>query len=132
MIKKLLLISFVWGIIIFVLSSIPGNSLPSHPTIPHFDKIVHAGLYFILSLFILPVLDFSEHKWVRKSSFLIVILITSLYGGFIEIAQQSWFVNRSGELGDFLSDIAGSLIGIILYYSLLRKVLARFYDRFQR
>ncbi len=110
-----------------VLSSIPGSSLPKSPSIPHFDKIVHAGLYFILASFIMPVLDLSNNILVRKLSIPIVISIVVLYGGFIEIAQDRWFTVRSGDTFDFLSDIAGGLMAIVFYYALTKRLFKRFY-----
>ena len=125
MVKKLLIISILWAILILILSSIPGNSLPKAPTIPHFDKLVHAGLYFILSLFIIPVFDLTNNKIIRISAPVLIILIVILYGGFIEIAQENWFVNRKGDFKDFYSDIAGGILAIILYYTLLKKPIVR-------
>ena len=123
MIKKLIFISLFWIALIFILCSIPGNSLPAEPKIPYFDKLVHAGLYFFMTLFILPVLDLSRKGYIRKTSAIIVLLITAAYGGFIEIAQEHWFVNRSGDIKDFLADIAGSILGIAFYFLLLKKLI---------
>lgn len=126
MIKKLLIISLLWAILILVLSSISGNSLPKTPTIPHFDKLVHAGLYFILSSFLIPIFDFSNHAFFRKTSVFIVILIVGFYGGMIEIAQEHLFVNRSGDIIDFFSDLIGGFLGLILYYSIVKQLLTKY------
>ena len=123
MIKKLLIISLLWAVLVLVLSSIPGNSLPKTPSIPHIDKIVHAGFYFILSSFLLPVFDLSKHRFYRKTGPIIVLLIVSLYGGFIEIAQENWFTNRSGEFLDLLSDLAGGVLAIGFYFLLIKRRL---------
>ena len=42
----------IWTIIIFVLMTIPGNSIPSHGLfgIPHLDKLVHAIMFGALVL----------------------------------------------------------------------------------
>ena len=122
MAKKLLIISILWGILIFVLSSIPGTSLPKSPSIPHFDKVVHVGLYFILALSIMPVLTLSKKQIVIKLAPLITLFIVALYGGIIEIAQENWFTNRSGDTYDFLSDIAGGIFGITFYYIIKNKL----------
>jgi len=123
MIKKLLITGLIWIALIFFLCSIPGNSLPAEPKIPYFDKLVHAGLYFFMTLFILPVFDFSRKSYLRKASVLIVLVITAVYGGFIEIAQEHWFINRSGDVKDFLADIAGSILGIAFYYLIIKKII---------
>ncbi len=116
-----LIVSISWGILIFVLSSIPGSSLPKSPSIPHFDKMVHAGLYFILALSIMPVMTLSKKQMLIKLAPLITIIIVALYGGIIEIAQENWFTNRSGDIYDFLSDIAGGIFGIIFYFIIINK-----------
>jgi len=121
MIRKLVIISILWGLLIMILSSIPGNSLPKSPSIPHFDKLVHAGLYFILASFILPVLDLSKHNIVSKLSIPIVLSIVIIYGGFIEIAQDRWFTVRSGDTFDFLADIAGGVLAIGFYFIFSKK-----------
>jgi len=123
MVKKLFFISLIWGVLIFILSSIPGDSLPAQPKIPHFDKIVHAGLYFLLASFIMPVIDSSGKWFFHKFSFLIVLFISALYGGFIEIAQEHWFINRSGDIKDFISDLAGCILGIAFYYLITKRIL---------
>lgn len=122
MVKKWLIISILWGIIIFVLSAIPGSSLPKSPPIPHFDKVVHAGLYFILALSIMPVMDLSKKQIIKKLAPIITLFIVAFYGGIIEIAQENWFNNRSGNYYDLLSDIVGGIFGIIFYFIIINKL----------
>ncbi|TVQ95176.1 MAG: hypothetical protein EA393_00055, partial [Bacteroidetes bacterium] len=47
-----LLPAIVWTIVIFFIIAIPGSSIPESPLflIPHFDKIIHAAIYFLLGL----------------------------------------------------------------------------------
>jgi len=106
-----------------ILCAIPGSSLPKASSIPYIDKIVHAGLYFILSSFLIPVFGNSKNKFIRQTGFLIVLFIVGLYGGFIEIAQEKWFTNRSGDIFDLLSDLAGGILAIGFYYLFLRRLI---------
>ncbi len=125
MLKKLLFISLFWATLILLLCFIPGNALPKTPAIPYLDKFIHLGLYFILSVFLIPVFDFSHHKYISKAAPFIIILITCFYGGIIEIAQEKWFINRSGDIVDFYSDLAGGLLAIIVYYILVKRIFIR-------
>ena len=125
MVKRLLIISLLWGGLILILCSVPGSSLPGSPRIPHFDKLVHAGLYFVLSILLLPLFDLSKQRYFNLAAPFIIILITFIYGGIIEIAQEKWFINRSGDYRDLLSDIAGGLLAIIIYYLFLRKFIKK-------
>ena len=129
MINKLIIISLLWAALIFALCSISGSSLPKTPTIPYFDKLVHAGLYFILSIFILPVLNLTRIKFIRIIAPFIIILIVGIYGGFIEIAQENWFVDRTGDIKDFYSDVAGGILGIVVYYLLLKRLIIKWSNR---
>jgi len=124
MLKKFLIISVIWAILILIVCSIPGSSLPKPPAVPHIDKLVHAGLYFILASFLIPVPGQSHNRYIRKTAPLIVLLFIAFYGGAIEIAQEHLFVNRSGDIMDLLSDIAGGLVALLLYYTLTRRFIS--------
>lgn len=106
-----------------ILCAVPGGSLPKVSSIPYIDKLVHAGLYFILASFLMPLFDLSKNKFLRQTGFLIVLFIVGLYGGFIEIAQEKWFSNRSGDIIDFCSDLAGGLLAIVFYFLIARRFM---------
>jgi len=129
MFRYFLIIASIWAIFILVMSAIPGSSLPKSPLLPHFDKIVHAALYFILSIFLIPAFDHSIHRFFRKTAPILVIIIVAIFGGIIEIAQENWFLKRSGDIADLLSDLAGALLAIIVYYFLAKAFLVRFLEK---
>ncbi|MCD6347301.1 MAG: VanZ family protein [Bacteroidales bacterium] len=127
MLRNLLIISIAWSVIILVLSALPGDSLP-HSVIwnfPHFDKIVHMGLYFPLSLFLVAEFDLTQRRTLVTLAPFIAILTVALYGGVLEVAQERLFVHRSADLFDFFADLLGGLLGILSYYLLFRKLLLR-------
>ena len=64
----------------------------------------------------MPVFDLASNKLLKNTAALLTVLIASLYGGLIEIAQDKLFINRSGDIFDFLADLAGAIIAIIVYY----------------
>lgn len=90
--------NIVWAIVIFVLCAMPGESVPNpHLNIPHLDKIVHFGMFFVMALLICNELEY-QTRLKQRTIFIIAISITCLYGGIIEILQHKYF-NRSGDHG---------------------------------
>ncbi len=65
---NLFLRNIIWALVIFVLCSVPGDSLPqtSMIQIPHFDKMVHFGLFFIMGIFLIAELRY-QTKLTRVS-----------------------------------------------------------------
>jgi len=113
---KLFWRNILWAIVIFILCSIPGNDLPkaSLIPIPHFDKIVHFGMFFIMGIFLFAELSIQTNlKRITITG--IITLLIALYGGLIEYLQQNYFIHRSGDYWDLTADILGGLFAIIMY-----------------
>lgn len=113
---KLFWRNILWAIVIFILCSIPGNDLPktSMITIPHFDKIVHFGMFFIMGIFLFAELSIQTNlKRITITG--ITIFLIAIYGGLIEYLQQNYFINRSGDYWDLTADILGGAFAIIMY-----------------
>ena len=104
----------IWTGLIFILLSIDTGSLEhaSRIPIPHFDKIVHFGIFGLYAWLIL--------KWrasVSTISFLTVILafmVSSLYGTAMEFYQDN-FTSREFELGDIYADTIGAFVGALWF-----------------
>jgi VanZ family protein len=102
----------IWLAIIAVLCFMPAEDIPQTPLfrIPHFDKIVHFGMYFILAVLLSrPV------KTVRLPVWLSTLLISVFIGGLIEILQYAITNSRSANWGDFFADFVGAIIGLLVY-----------------
>jgi VanZ family protein len=127
MIRKLFFISLIWAILIMVVCAIPGNDLPEIRlfTIPNFDKIVHAVLYFPLAFVIGAEFDLSKKIWLKLAGPGFTMVIIALYGGLIEILQAKLFVDRSADLDDVLFDLIGGLAGLTVYYLFFRPFFQR-------
>lgn len=113
---KLFWRNIIWALIVFVLCSIPGDDLPKTSAIhiPHFDKIVHFGMFFIMGIFLMAELQIQT----RLKQFHIVIItvgLIALYGGAIEYMQQHYFTNRSGDYVDLAADVLGGIFAVILF-----------------
>ena len=93
--RTLILANIIWILIIFILCAMPSEDIPDpHLDIPHLDKVIHFGMFFILSL--------------------LIILTAFIYGGLIEILQH-YFFNRGGDVWDLAADIAGGIAGCLCY-----------------
>ena len=118
---RFLLPLIVWTIIIFLIIAIPGSSIPESPLfrIPHFDKIVHAGIFFFLGLF--SVYGFTkqgDQTFIKRNAYTISVIFCVLYGVLSEVIQQVYISERSGEFADAIANISGSAVGVLLFYYL--------------
>lgn len=101
---------------------IPSNSVPQMPEGISWDKIVHFGMFFLLS----AVSLYDYYKLHNKKPIFIRwmfwgLLIPVIYGGVIELLQKYYFPTRSAELGDWIADILGSLVATVIAVIFLRR-----------
>ena len=110
----------MWSVIIFILLIIPGKDFPEGPEIPFFDKIVHVFLFAVQVFLWCRYIGYSN---VRRSLwiFLLIFLISCIYGIGMEYVQKYWVANRGFETGDMIADIIGSLSGWLSYRFLFSK-----------
>jgi len=99
--------------VIFTLSSIPGQNLPS-TGFPHADKIIHSIEYLILGFLLIRAISGSFRNISLAKIIISVIIISSLYAILDEWHQQ-YVPGRQCDLFDFLADLIGTGIGIVLY-----------------
>jgi VanZ family protein len=112
---KLYIPAIIWLVIILLISGYPGNHIPNLP-VWQFDKLVHSIIYAILSFFLLIPFYWQYTKGSKRFQIVLIVLFISVfYGGFMEILQNHIFINRSGNWYDFIANMIGAVIGIILY-----------------
>lgn len=99
-------LAFLWAMLIFALSSIPGKSLPEVPAL-HYDKVIHAFVYGVLGglccLVLLPSLP-------RRFAIPAAAMIATVYGATDEF-HQLFVTGRSADLYDLAADACGGLLG---------------------
>lgn len=112
-----------WVLAIFILCCLPPEDIPDpHVNLPHLDKIVHFGMFFLLSVFIIKSLEL----YLPMSPFSVYALTIGIafgYGGVIEILQYHVF-NRSGDLLDLAADVAGGFAAN-LCYPLIKRIFRK-------
>ncbi|MCT4582003.1 MAG: VanZ family protein [Flavobacteriales bacterium] len=99
-----------------ILCSIPGQEFPdaSFIDIPHFDKIVHFGLYFILSLVTIKGFYLqSSSTLLQQFPYLITLIYGTVLGLILELIQHHYIPFRSGDPLDLLANILGAITGAI-------------------
>jgi VanZ family protein len=93
---------------IWVLSS--QSTLPALEGVLGFDKFQHSAAYLVLAGTI--ALWFSPAQWrfYRLRTFLLIIIVSSLYGVIDEI-HQFYVPNRDCNVWDWLADTYGAFLG---------------------
>lgn len=113
--KLFKILTLIWLVLITLLCMVPQEDLPDAGGIPHFDKIVHFVLYFVLiflSLFI-----FSGSKQPGK-----VIIVSGIFGFslFIELMQDILPFGRTFSFLDLLTNLIGILTGLLVFQRINR------------
>ena len=80
------------------------------PQITGVDKWLHGMMYLVLAL----VMMWDNKKVGLKTSYswVIVVLFSAFFGGFIEILQEQFFYPRTGDWMDWVADGIGALVGV--------------------
>lgn len=104
-------------IAIVVLSLIPIPEKTPMEDIPFVDKWVHFLMYGTLTL----AMWVDRGGWKQKITVCtgaMLLLLPSLLGGLMEIAQEQLTDCRSGDFIDFIADAFGAVIGLIICFIL--------------
>lgn len=109
---------FYW-IILFTLTTLPAYSVPA---VGVNDKFEHLLAYFGLSFLLYLTLLFQKKSVFLKNNAVLFTLLFVFAYGILDEVHQLMIPGRSCELLDFLADLLGGIIGIIVL-----KILIRFY-----
>lgn len=100
----------------------PTSGIPksSFLNIPHGDKIIHFGMFALLT--VLFAVD--NEKMILKT-ILYFSLFSVSFAASSELIQYSLITGRNGNIYDFLADMAGLAIGLLTYQFILTKYLVK-------
>jgi glycopeptide antibiotics resistance protein len=103
----------LWLAIICYALFIPADDLPLEPffRIPHFDKMVHFGLFFVFCILLLR-----PFKKLQLKYYILAPLISILLSAVLEISQHVISNSRSSDIKDFIANSMGAIAAIIFYY----------------
>ncbi len=119
------LFSLYWTFIVVVLTILPGGYFPS---VPHFmdlfspDKITHLLIFGTLCF--LTILDLDKQykrPYLRYHKIKIAFTYSFILGAITEILQSEMNWGRQGSIYDFIANITGGLLGILLYKKIYKK-----------
>ncbi len=100
----------IWSIIVLIISVIPIPETGINSEL-HLDKVAHFLLYGITAILFFRVL---KPKLSMKSSMLFSMMLSSLYGFFLEVTQ--YFISyRSFSLADIIANIFGAMVFVLTY-----------------
>jgi len=106
-------IAIIWVLIIAILHSIPGSRVTDFSfKFFHLDKLIHIIL-FMLGVYFFAI-AFQEKQ--RKMFLIPLVISFVLYGGFLEIMQSIIFKNRFSDIYDWIADIIGVFIGVLIFH----------------
>lgn len=115
-------LAILWSIIVLILCDMPMDNVSGTvSTFEGFDKMVHTGFFFVLTVF----LFYGKIRQQGSYSFRILTIVkilffTAFLGATIEILQWKVFTYRSAEWWDLFSDMVGVGMGVFGYIFLHR------------
>lgn len=110
---KLTIISVV---LILIAVLMPGSDVPS-VGIPNIDKVVHAGMFGVLTLCF-----YGEYTWSNKRmpSLFLPALIIEAFALSTEF-MQNFASGRSCDMKDFAADSVGIIAVILIFYRVYKR-----------
>ncbi len=119
---KKLFPAFIWLLIIVVLLSLPGSSLPSKTWMSkiQLDKWIHTFVFFVLTILLCLPLWYKPKSIVKPVYFnqctIFATLLSIAVGVIMEYIQKYYIPNRSFEVWDIVADSAGSILGFLFCF----------------
>lgn len=112
--------AIIWAVFVFIISAIPGKIIPP-VEILNADKFVHLLIYFIQTILLVAAFEKQNPgPAIPAKSLFVSFCISASYGGIIEILQDYCFINRSGNIPDFIANSIGALVAVITYRYLIK------------
>jgi len=110
-----------WALVILILCGIPFGSVGESPLFfAGFDKLVHCGLFFVLTVLISR--GFIRQKGRKQFTFITGVLVglaAVAYGGVIELLQLYVFTWRGPEWNDLFADSVGTGMAVFSAWLIL-------------
>lgn len=118
MIIRYNLFTIMWAAVIMITTLLPSTSMPSLSIweLFSFDSFAHAFLFAVLTyLMIVGIKKQYTFPKIKHYAIRVSLLISTLFGIFIELTQHFFIFGRQGDIIDVLSNTIGCLLGIVLF-----------------
>lgn len=114
--------AIVWGIAVSILLLMPSSKFGGVPYFEGIDKMVHCGIFFVLTILIYfgNILHYRE-KVHKFRSLVVVFLIVGIFAFLTEAAQLYLTNSRSAEWWDIFADFIGIGMAMFAYLFLYRR-----------
>ena len=115
-----LVVTLAYMVLLFIVSSVPGSGEGGRLmelVSPTAANIAHVPAYGLLAL--LWILTLRDHGVTERRSMWVAFLVASGYGALTEL-YQFWVPGRYPSVLDVMSNIAGSLLFVWLYWWMSR------------
>lgn len=119
----------IWGIIIFVLLSMPGSEVPRFPFLQFLplDKIIHFILFGVFSFLLsLGFLRQYSYMLLRFKAMIAAFCISFVYGSTMEWLQGMVFEDRTSDWFDFVMNSSGTICGLPTFVLLKPWIITKF------
>lgn len=110
--------SILWALLSLIACILPSKSLPQINKIfvPHFDKVVHFTLFFILTLILLYESRLRKaNASLSRKTIIWIVVITLVYASILEGVQFFFTASRSGNLADLAANLLGIFVALLVY-----------------
>ena len=112
------------GIVILVLTGLPGSVFPHVKPALGLDKVAHILMYACFAF--LCIWGYRKQfvangKNYRTRALMVATVVSIRYGGLTELMQEYLVKTRTGDWFDFLADTIGTLLGISVFALFFRK-----------
>ena|SRR5690554_1312974 len=111
------ILAWLWGILILILTLMPGSAIPvfSFSNLFQIDKLAHLVFFFVLSYLMIKSFAQKEQRSFFKINYILFsILISFLYGLTLEILQH-FIPGRGLDPLDVLANTTGAILGGLIY-----------------
>lgn len=119
--KAAFAIAIVWLLMVTFLLCIPGTKLPKFNWQNRIwlDKWVHIALFLMLVLLWCRIYFTKNQSFIVKRTFIIITIVSIIYGISMEIIQHYFIPFRSFDVGDIIADAIGAVAG---YFIAIRQI----------
>lgn len=100
------------------LYSIPGSELQniSYWDLLQADKLAHSGIFTLFTVSLLVAFRRqTKYSGLRARYKTIAIVVSLLYGAFLEYLQSAIIAERTGDVLDFVANGMGAFLGLLLF-----------------
>lgn len=114
-----------------ILCGLPGSCFPTVRTFWEWfgpDKIVHALMFTVFAFSV--IFGYRDKYCEREKTYriklqLITLAISISYSALTEILQAHLFRGRYGNYYDFMADVIGCILGILVFKIIFRKKMIK-------